>query len=265
MIELIRAHKMKDTRNECNVLPYEFAIACCASLFPFSLASFARVFLFSLTPVYFFLLSSPRTYVTAVAVASLKHCQLSSSSSNSKSPAVIQSDLLTFRSSRMTFFLSLSLSLFIQNRCSPMRSSSFSLTLLRSILLHFSRDRSSPFFSPPSLHTPSSSLPFLGLGLLLLLSSHSRSSVLLDSVSSPLRSSDFLPSSATSSRRDIAKKSPRISRCATWWIMIFPNHNLSDALFIDISVAFGYFQRKIFVVRVYHGILSASSKISLRA
>lgn len=79
------------------------------SLFPFSRALFARVFLFSLAPVYFFLLSSPRTYVIASRFTGAY--ALSSSSFDSKSPAVIQSDLLTFQSSRMTFFLSLSLSL----------------------------------------------------------------------------------------------------------------------------------------------------------
>lgn len=98
--------------------------------------------------------------------------------------------------------------------CSPACAQHPPSFLKRSILpILFSPIAHAFFFPPPSLS------PLLGL--LLLLFSHSRSSALLDFFSIvpflPLRASNFLPSSTTSSRRrgDTARKSPRTSRYAT--------------------------------------------------
>lgn len=59
-----------------------------------SLALFARVFLFSLTPVYFFLLSSARAYVTAGRFIETLVTRFQVPRLARNPPAVIQSDLL---------------------------------------------------------------------------------------------------------------------------------------------------------------------------
>lgn len=137
-------------------------------LFPFSLAPFARVFFFSLTPVYFSSLSSPRAYVTAdrfieTLLRAFKFfiwLEITRSYSIRFTHfSIVLHDLLLFSIS-LPLSLYLSFALTLRCRIYVLSHSSFSLAapLVRSILLHFSRDRSSPFFSPLSLYTPS---PFL--------------------------------------------------------------------------------------------------------
>lgn len=105
----------------------------------------------------------------------------------------------------------------MQNRRSLVFIISLSLSLVRSILLHFSRDRSSPFFSPPSLHTPSPSFPSLLFSLrtlpfLLLASSVIRPSRSVSSSPTFFHLSRRLLTAAVASQR----KSSRTLRYATW-------------------------------------------------
>lgn len=194
------------------------------SLFPFSRALFARVFLFSLAPVYFFLLSSPRTYVIASRFTVMRFQVPHLTRNHPQLSNPIYS--LFNRPAWLSFFLSLFLCLLLHRidvlRCIRHLSLSCS-PLVRSILLHFSRDRSSPFFSPPR-HYTRLLLPF---PLSVSDSSFSSSLILGHPPFStpsflPHRSSNFLPSSATSSRRsgDIAKKSSYRVMPRDW---IFPN------------------------------------------
>lgn len=172
------------------------------SAIPFlSLALFARVFLFSLTPVYFFLLSSARAYVTAGRFIETLVTRFQ----------VPRSWLGTSRGYPIRFTRSFRSPPSFSLRPLPMTRNRRSLGIHhlsfalpgRSILLHFSRDR---FFSPPWSCCTRLLLPcplsfFLGKVLLL---SHPQSSALLGALVVPflpLRSSNFLPSSATSSRR----------------------------------------------------------------
>lgn len=131
-------------------LAYELAVARCAPTSPFryslslSLALFARVFLFSLTPVYFFLLSSARAYVTAGRFIETLVTRFQ----------VPRSWLGTSRGYPIRFTRSFRsppsfslrpLSMTRNRRSLDIHHLSFALPG-RSILLHFSRDR---FFSPP--------------------------------------------------------------------------------------------------------------------
>lgn len=159
------------------------------SLFSFSLVLFARVFLFSLAPAYFFLLSSHASLRNRRPLHwnTVTHFQVPHPIRNHRSYPIWFTHFS--RSSRMTFFLSLSLFIVMQNRWSLAFIILLTLapSFLRSILLHFSRDRFLPIlfftvvahaFSFPSLSLSFSQTPPL------LSSSVIRSSRLRCSVSS---------------------------------------------------------------------------------
>lgn len=179
------------------------------SAIPFlSLALFARVFLFSLTPVYFFLLSSARAYVTAGRFIETLVTRFQVPRLARNLPRLSNPIYSLF--SIAPFFLPPSLihdakSAFSRHSSSLFRSPgaqhppSF---LKRSILFSPLVVLHTPSPSPPSLLLPrKSSSP---LSVLQPLFSHPQSSALLGALVVPflpLRSSNFLPSSATSSRR----------------------------------------------------------------
>lgn len=178
------------------------------SAIPFlSLALFARVFLFSLTPVYFFLLSSARAYVTAGRFIETLVTRFQVPRLARNLPRLSNTIYSLF--SIAPFFLPPSLTHDAKSAFSRHSSSLFRSPgaqhppsfLKRSILFSPLVVLHTP--SPSSALSPSPSEKFLS-SLCSSLLSHPQSSALLGALVVPflpLRSSDFLPSSATSSRR----------------------------------------------------------------
>lgn len=230
------------------------AVARCAPTSPFryslslslSLALFARVFLFSLTPVYFFLLSSARAYVTAGRFIETLVTRFQVPRLARNLPRLSNPIYSLF--SIAPFFLSPSLTHDAKSAFSRHSSSLFRSPgaqhppsfLKRSIL--FSR--------LVVLHTPSPSLP----SLLLPRKSSSPLSVLHSSLilSHPpfpglLSSRFFLSAPSTffhlprrllaATRRWQRARKSFFAHCITQDVYIFPNHNLSDVLFAtDVSI-----------------------------
>lgn len=228
--------------------PLHAALRPLRSAIPFlSLALFARVFLFSLTPVYFFLLSSARAYVTAgrfieTLVTRFQVPRLARNLPRLSNPIYSLFSIAPFFLSPSpypwreigvlsTFIISLSLS--------RGAASSFISQEIDSFL---PLGRVAHAFSFPAL-SPSPSEKFLS-SLCSSLFSHSQSSALPGALVVPflpLRSFNFLPSSGdvfSPPRGGGNARENHSSRIALRKMFaFFPNHNLSDVLFAtDVSI-----------------------------
>jgi len=202
--------------------PLRAALRSLHPTIPFLSHTICSRFSLSLTPIYFFLLSSlaslrNRRSLHWNTVTRFQVPRLTRNLPQLSNPIYSLFDYVPYDLLSLSLFLSLSLSLSL-SRARSSAASSFISQEIDSPHSFLSRRVAHAFFFP-----------------FLFLFSHPRSTALLGSVIpfSPLRSSNFLPSSATSSRcGGSARKSSRVLQ----YDCIFSNHNFCPMPFLDISI-----------------------------